>query len=387
MLRPGHGLALLAFALLGIGVILVNSAGLLVVDAAGAPASLGVGDVLLGRTATLAAMAAALLFAGSRCPIRTLESACGPASPALWIVLGSVALLLAVQLPGLGREVNASRRWIDLGPLSFQPSEVVKWGLPIAIAWYCTRGRPTGLGRAPDDCFVPAFLAPMCIVGVLCALIAVEDLGTAALIGVVATFLLLAGGARIRHAVYLAPLAGAGLVAAVVAAPYRIARLRTFLDPYADAQDSGYQLIQSMAAISGGGLAGRGLGNGLQKFGYLPYDTSDFIFAIACEELGLVGAATIIVLYALFALCGLAVVERARRPFERLLALGIVLTFTLQALINLLVVTGLAPTKGIALPLISAGGTGWCMTAFAVGLLVAIDRQAEAGPAPAPALA
>ena len=136
---------------------------------------------------------------------------------------------------------------------------------------------------------------------------------------------------------------------------------------YQDPDGIGYHVIQSMAAVAGGGLPGRGLGNGLQKFGYLPEDTTDFIFAVVCEELGLIGAVVVVCLYAALLLSGFGIVRRAAHPFERLLGLGVVLTLGFQALINLLVVTGLAPTKGIALPLLSWGGTGWCLTAFSIG--------------------
>jgi len=219
------------------------------------------------------------------------------------------------------------------------------------------------------------FLAPMALVALICALIATEDLGTAVLIAMVGVLMVLAAGAKLRHVALLIPFGAAGFAAAVLASPYRIDRLRAFLDPYQDPQGIGYHVLQSMAAVSGGGLAGRGLGNGLQKFGYLPEDTTDFIFAIISEELGLVGAAVVICLYATLLLCGFSIVRRAEHPFQRLLGLGILLTIGLQALINLAVVTGLAPTKGIALPLVSAGGTGWCLTAFCLGLLASIDRE------------
>jgi cell division protein FtsW len=140
-------------------------------------------------------------------------------------------------------------------------------------------------------------------------------------------------------------------------------------------------MIQSMSAVSGGGLAGRGLGNSIQKFGYLPEDTTDFIFAIICEELGIVGAGLVICLYAMLCLCALSIIRRTTDRFAQLLAIGIVATIGLQALINLAVVTGCGPTKGIALPLISSGGTGWVLTAFCLGLLVSIGRRATDPPA------
>ncbi len=174
------------------------------------------------------------------------------------------------------------RRWIDLGPIGFQPSELAKWGLVVAIGAYAA-SRPERIGT-----LLPGFLAPMAVVGVICALIATEDLGTAVLIAAISVAMLIAGGAKLWHAILLAPVAALGFTAALFQSPYRIERLRAFLDPFGDAQGSGYHMIQSMAAVSGGGLAGRGLGNSIQKFGYLPEDTTDFIFAIVCEEMGVV---------------------------------------------------------------------------------------------------
>jgi cell division protein FtsW len=152
-------------------------------------------------------------------------------------------------------------------------------------------------------------------------------------------------------------------------------RIRAFLDPYADPQGIGYHILQSMGAIHGGGLAGRGLGNSIQKFGYLPEDTTDFIFAIVCEELGVMGAAVVIALYAFLLLCGLSIVRRTTNAAQQLLGVGVLLAVGLQAFINIAVVTGSAPTKGIALPLLSSGGTGWVLTAFCIGLLVSMDRK------------
>ncbi len=368
MMRPGHGLMLIVFALLTLGVVMVNSAGLTVDP----PRAIDLGQVLLGRPTVLAIVAVGMLLIGSRIPVLRLYAARGLASPVPWIVLGTLVLLVAVHVPGISREVNGARRWISLGPIGFQPSEVAKWGLIIVLAWYAARraGAMGSLWRG--------FAPPMLLVGVVCALIATEDLGTAVLIGMVAVIVLLAGGAKLWHTALLAPPAAVAVGAALLSSPYRLDRLRAFLDPYQDAQGIGYHMIQSMAAVAGGGLAGRGLGNGVQKFGYLPEDTTDFIFAIICEELGLIGAVVVVCLYAGLLLCGLAIIRRVPDSFSRLLGLGILATIGLQALINMAVVTGLAPTKGIALPLLSSGGTGWALTAFCVGLLVSMDRTGAA---------
>jgi cell division protein FtsW len=359
---------LIAVALLMLGVVMVTSAGL----------SIDTGrfelrDILMSRQALFAVLAVAMLWAGSTVPLPRLCHARGVAAPAPWIVLAIVVLLVLVHVPGVGREVNGARRWITLGPIGFQPSEIAKWGILVVLAWYGARNADR-MHR-----FLVGFGRPMIVILLVCGLIGTEDLGTAMLIGAVSVAVLLAAGARIRHAAMLLPVGAAAFVAGVIQNPYRLERLRTFIDPYKDPQNGGYHMVQSMAAVSGGGLPGRGLGNSVQKFGYLPEDTTDFIFAIICEELGAVGAIVVVSLYAALMLCGLAIVRRARQPFARLLGVGILLTIGVQAVINLAVVTGAGPTKGIALPLVSAGGTGWVLTALCIGLLVAVERE-ERGP-------
>lgn len=369
MFRVGHGLVVSVVALLMFGVVMVNSAGLSV----GQSAPITLSGVLFGRTTLLALLAIGFLWLGSRIPVRQLYEPRGLRSPVPWIVLGSLLLLLAVHLPGLARPVNGAYRWMHLGPLSFQPSEVAKWGLLIVLAWW-------GAKRASEmHRYWRGFAPPVVLLGAICLLIALEDLGTAVLIACVGLILVFAAGARLWQVATLVPGAAVVVTGLILQAPYRMNRLVAFLDPYADPQGIGYHMVQSMAAVSGGGLAGRGLGNSIQKFGYLPEDTTDFVFAIVCEELGIVGAAIIVFLYATLLLCGLSIVRQATQPFARLLALGITLTIGLQAMINIAVVTGAAPTKGIALPFLSSGGTGWVLTAFSVGLLVSMDRAAKAG--------
>jgi len=365
MLRPGPALAIIVLTLLTLGVVMVSSAAVTV----GTDAPMSLGSVLWGRPALFALLAVVAMFAGSRVSLDRVYQRRGLRSPIPWIVIASLGLLVLVHVPGIGREVNGARRWIDLGPIGFQPSELVKWGVLLVIAWHVTR-RAGSMGRLGSG-----FVAPLLLVGAMMLLIATEDLGTAVLIGMVSVAMLLAAGAKLRYAFLLLPAAPIGFAAAVLASPYRIARLKAFLDPFQDPQGIGYHVLQSMSAVSGGGLAGRGLGGGLHKFGYLPEDTTDFIFAIVAEELGFAGTALVVCLYVALILCGYAIVQRCHHPFQRVLGLGILLTIGLQALINMLVVTGLAPTKGIALPLLSAGGTGWCLTAFCVGLLISMDRE------------
>jgi cell division protein FtsW len=253
--------------------------------------------------------------------------------------------------------------------LSFQPSEIAKWGLVIVLSWYCTRR---------GDLLTQFWkgLAPALIgVGLVAGFIIIEDLGTGALLLAVSTLVLLAGGATFWHFAILSPAPIAGIIAAIMTSEYRVARILAFLDPYKDPEGIGYHTIQSLVAIAGGEGTGRGLGFGMQKLGYLPEDRTDFLFAVLCEETGIAGAAVVTFLFATLAWTGLAIARRERSALLRLITLGIITTVSLQACINLAVVTAMAPTKGIALPLISAGGTGWMLTCFSLGIVIAVDRS------------
>jgi cell division protein FtsW len=260
--------------------------------------------------------------------------------------------------------------------------------MPLVLAWWCIRR------GAKMKSFWGGFLPPIAFSAVVAMGIAIEDLGTATLIMLIALIIVVAAGCRWWHAALLAPMALMGFVGLIIVSPYRINRILAYVDPYADSQGIGYHIIQSMGAISGGGLTGRGLGNSVQKFGYLPEGTTDFIYAIICEESGMIGAFLVIALYAFLLWCGWLVIgavkdrsadgglmmrgaeqESRLSPFCQLVGLGILATIGFQALINILVVTGLAPTKGIALPLISRGGTGWMLTCLSLGLIMSMDRK------------
>lgn len=382
MLRPRHIITLCALALLMLGVVMVNSA-LMSVDPVDGQGVQAVGitpeSIILSKSTAYMALALAALAGCALLPIRglarlaTLPIERDPTPQAglrtlTVCVLGLMAALATVYLPVIGREVNGSARWIRIAGQSIQPSEIVKWGLLALMAWY-------GAVRAR---WLPSFrwglLPALIAVGVVCLMIVKEDLGTGVLIGGACCVILVASGARFWHFAMFIPLGLAGVIGAILTSPYRVERVLAFLDPFADPQDTGYHMIQSMAAIAGGGGPGRGLGHGFQKFGYLPEDHTDFLFAIVCEELGIVGAALVLGLYVVLLLTGLSIVRREQDRLLKLLGLGIVTTIGLQAVINLFVVTGMAPTKGIALPLMSSGGTGWILTAACIGLLAAMDR-------------
>lgn len=398
MLRPGQVIILCVLGLLMIGVIMVNSADMAVrsVHAEGPIAqSPSVLMMLTSRSMVYMLLAMAALLGASLLPVRRLAAwAEGMGSwgrmgvrptieqdprAGLWgLTFGAfamVALCALVYVPGLAREVNGSHRWVNIPGvegLGFQPSELAKWGLIAILAWYCTR-RAAVMHRFWLG-LIPALFA----VGLVAGFIVLEDLGTGALIAAVAALVLLAGGARFWQFLMLAPVPLAGLVLAITTSDYRMARIMAFVDPYKDPEGIGYHAIQSLVAISNGEGFGRGLGFGIQKLGYLPEDRTDFIFAVLCEELGIPGAAMVVALFGILLCAAFMVMQRERSLLMRLLCLGITATVGLQAVINLAVVTVLAPTKGIALPLISSGGTGWIVTAFSLGLLVAVDRSHRA---------
>ncbi len=395
MLRARHGIVLAVLGLLVVATVMVNSASLNL--SRGGETTLD--SVFWGKHTWFALGAAAALLVGAVVPVDRLgrTGATWWKTPVFWVAVAVVVGMALVQVPGIGREANGARRWISIGPIGLQPSEIAKWGVPIMVAWYAIRE------RARLHTFTWGFAVPLAAVSAVCGLIALEDLGTAVLIELVTVAMLVVAGARGIWVAAMAPVGLLAFVVLVITSPYRVNRIIAFLDPYADARGIGYHIIQSLEAISGGGVAGRGLGNSELKFGYLPEATTDFIYSIVAEELGIAGSAVVVGLYVLFILCGLAVIGASARGagsaapvraadadgpanpaepdllsnFARLLGFGILLTVGVQALINICVVTGLAPTKGIALPLMSRGGTGWILTCLSIGLLISMDRGAD----------
>ena len=363
-MRAGQGIIVISITLLMLGVLMVNSAGMRV--SIEDPPMFK--DMLLSRPTLLAFFAMIAMFIGSRFPIHLFEQSLFRIPLILWLLPLSLVLLIAVYVPGIGREVNSANRWVNIGGLTFQPSEIAKWTMVLVVAWWgATHLKQMKL-------YVRGFLPPIALVGVMTAIIAVEDLGTAVLIFTTACIVFFAAGCRTLHFASFLPVAVGGFILAIYTSPYRIARLQTYLHPFDDPDRSGYHILQSMSTISSGGLSGLGLGNGTHKFGYLPEDTTDFIFSVICEELGIFGAVAVASLFVGLVTMGVVVIHKTKDRFKRLLVLGIITTIGLQAAMNMLVVTALVPTKGIALPLLSNGGTGWLLTALCIGLIDAIDR-------------
>lgn len=292
-------------------------------------------------------------------------------SPLIILTAVSVLLLVAVLIPGIGTAVNESRRWIKIGPITIQPSELAKWTTVMFLAAYCWKWQD----HIRD--FRKGFLPACLFLGLVVALIGKEDFGTAALVGVVGTAVLFAGGVRWWHLLILIPLAAIAFYLLVYCDAHRWGRVLAFLygDQSGTDMPSAYHARQSIMAIGAGGFWGVGLGRGTIKQGWLPEDTTDFIFAVICEELGFFGAALIIGLFILMMFCCMRIIHQTQNNLARLLAIAISTMIGTQAVMNLAVVTALAPTKGIALPFVSAGGSGLLMTALAAGVLINIARQ------------
>jgi cell division protein FtsW len=303
--------------------------------------------------------------------------------PAFVLTLITIGLLGAVLLPGIGEERNGARRWISLGPaalgLGFQPSELAKLSLVILLA--AVGGHVGERIRR----FWTGLLPLILLLGVICGLVGIEDFGTAALLALVGGCMLLGAGAKVWHMILVCMPGVAGLVYLVISKPYRVTRVLAFLDPYADPQGAGYHQVQSLITIASGDWWGRGLGAGIQKYGYLPESRSDFIFAVICEELGIIGGVAILALFAILLWNGRIAMLRSSSEFGRLIALGATLMIGFQSAMNVAVVTVSVPTKGIGLPFVSAGGSGVILFAVLVGLLVNVARHREGEPIAVPA--
>jgi cell division protein FtsW len=290
------------------------------------------------------------------------------------ILIGMVVLLVMVLIPSLGVAAKGARRWLRWGLISIQPAEMVKLVLVVYLAAY--------LAKKADKLtsFRTGLLPLLIVVGVLSGLVLLEpDLGTVVVMGLVTVCLLFLGGARIHHLLGLGFCAIPVVLILVLGSSYRRQRLMTFLAPWKDAADAGFQITQSFLAFGSGGPFGVGLGEGKQKLFFLPEAHTDFVLALVGEELGLAGTASVIVLFALFVWRGFQIASRARIPFGKYLGLGITLLIGIQALVNAAVVTGLLPTKGLTLPFVSYGGSSLVVSFVGVGMLLSISRDRHGG--------
>jgi cell division protein FtsW len=287
------------------------------------------------------------------------------------VLLIAAIVMLVLVLTGLfGREVGGAKRWIKLGPISFQASELAKIALITYIADYLDR-RQSKMQKS-----FKGVLPILLIVGAVCGLILIEpDMGTSVSLAAVSLSMLFIGGMSFWYLLGLLLSAIPMLVYMVRSKPYRMRRIMAFADPWKDQQNVSYQIVQSLIALGSGGLLGVGLGNSKQKLLYLPAAHTDFIFPIIGEELGFIGAIGIVALFFLFAWRGLKISLHASDLFGSILAGGLTLMIILQALINIGVSCALFPTKGLPLPLVSYGGSNLAFTLTSIGILLNVSRQ------------
>lgn len=291
-----------------------------------------------------------------------------------WVVFGilllTVALLVAVfAFP----EINGARRWIRFSGFSFQPSELAKVALPIFLAYWLTK-KEDAVGSI-SQAVVPCLLCLAVLGGLV---FAEKDLGTTLVLCAVFSAVYYAAGARLVHIGAVAGAMFVGGAASIIFAPWRVARMLAFLDPYKYADDEGYQVVQSLYAIGSGGIFGEGFAQGKQKLFYLPYPYSDFIFSVVGEEFGLIGTLAVVIAFGLLLWRGSRAAVMAPDRFGMLLGIGVITGIIMQALFNISVVTSILPAKGIPLPFISYGGSSIVVSLIGVGVLLSISRFAGA---------
>ena len=288
------------------------------------------------------------------------------------MLYGSCALLLAVLLPGIGRDINGARRWFAAGPVQFQPSELAKLSLVLYAARYLA-DNPRRLQRG----FKPA-IAPIAVaLGPACLLIAVEpDLGTTFVCFLAIVSMLVVAGIPGGYVTKIFLIAGLGLVLMVLVHPYEATRLTSFLHPFSQKSSAGWQSAQSQMAVGSGGLSGVGLGQSVGKDAWLPEAQTDFILAVIGEELGVLGILVVVSLYGMIAYAGMRTARRAATRYTKLLASGLTSLILCQGILNIFVVLGIAPLTGVPLPFISYAPTNLVVMLIAVGILLGIARPA-----------
>ncbi|MCC7486976.1 MAG: putative lipid II flippase FtsW [Burkholderiales bacterium] len=360
-----RGLAWTALLLLATGLVMVYSASIAIAE--GSRASGYQPAYFLVRHAVFAALGIAAGALAFQVPMRAWQRA------APWLFLLGAGALVLVLLPGIGREVNGSRRWLSLQVVTVQPSEFVKLLVVLYAADYTVRkaGHMASFRRG----FLPMFVV-MLVVGAL--LLAEPDFGAFAVIAVIAAGVLFLGGMNWRLFAGLMALLLAGFVLLILAAPYRLQRVLGFMDPWSDPYGKGYQLSHALIAFGRGEWLGVGLGGSVEKLFYLPEAHTDFLLAVIAEELGFAGVVAIIVAFAWIVLRAFAIGRRAaalERPFAALAAQGIGLWIGVQAIVNVGVNTGMLPTKGLTLPLVSFGGSALVASCCALAVLLRVDWE------------
>ncbi len=294
----------------------------------------------------------------------------GKISPIL--LMGSIGLLILVLIPGVGKEFNGAQRWLGVGNKTIQPSELAKLSLIMFLSFSLSKRKEV------LKSFTKGLLPYLALIGLICGLVVIEPhLSGTIIIALTGFIVLFCAGAKISHFVALAvPVILAG-VGAILVAPYRFDRVKAWLDPFQYKMDEGWQIVNSLLAIGSGGLFGRGLGQSMQKYLYIPEPYNDYIFAVLAEELGFFGSMVVLLLFLVFIWRGIKVAMNAPDVFGSLMAIGITSLIGVQALFNVAVVTNSIPSTGISLPFFSAGGTSLIFLMFGVGILLNISRYSN----------
>jgi len=295
----------------------------------------------------------------------------------LFLVAGAI-LLAMVFVPGLGKTIRGARRWIALGPVSIQPSEFVKLIVVYYLAAALSERSRTESAHPFRD-----YVTYLAVVGVLLAIVYKQkDFGTTVIIAAITFVMFFLGGVKMRYLFATSLCALPALLYALIVYRYRIVRITSFLDPWRDPYGSGFQLIQSLISFGKGGVFGQGFANGKQQLFYLPDAHTDFILAVIAEELGLLGVIAVLLLFLLLLFVGVRVAVRAQDRFGFLLASGITILISLQVVLNVGVVVGALPTKGMVLPFLSYGGSALLTNIAAMGMLLSVARLCVLRPAP-----
>ena len=369
---PRHLLMLSAGTLFCIGLVMVASASMGVAEA-----QFGNAFYFFGRHLAYLLMGLMVGLFFSNVPIATWQRFSG------MLLLIAFILLLVVLIPGVGRRINGSMRWVGVGPLTLQPSEFAKFAVAAYMSAYLLRRQEEVRSSWSG------FIKPMAVVGIAVLLLLLEpDFGASVVtVAAVLGMLFLAGTPLLQFAVLIATVLAMGLLA-VIFEPYRMKRMLSFTDPWADQFNSGYQLSQSLIAFGRGEWTGVGLGKSVQKLFYLPEAHTDFVFAVYAEEFGLVGVLFVISLFWLLVRSAMRIGQQAEmrnEVYAAYLAYGIAFLLGVQALINIGVNMGLFPTKGLTLPLVSYGGTSLLSVFLMLGVLLRIDTENARAEKPAPA--
>lgn len=348
--------------LVAIGMVMIYSASSIY-----AYSSMGDSLFFLKRHLIYLVVGLLMMFGAMSIDITTLKKFSKP------VILLSIFLLLLVLVPHIGRETAGARRWFRIGLVNFQPSEFAKIAIIIYMADLISR-KGTQM-KSLIHGYVPA----VAVLGLMVGLILLEpDLGTAITVSLITVIMLYVGGVRGSYIIASMLASIPALYVLLFRVPYRRKRMMIFLNPWADKRGAGFQIIQSFVALGSGGPFGVGLGQSRQKLFYLPASHTDFIFSIIGEELGFVGSASIVVLFAIFIWQGMKIAFKTVDTFEKLVALGVVSLVALEVIINIAVTAGALPTKGLPLPFISYGGSGLIFHLAAVGLLLNIAKRSEA---------